>query len=156
MKEALALKDSFASTYPRISAQISLMHDFARINEFTHTFLGRMRRLYKINNTYSRKLVGAEERQAYNTLIQGTGAEMMKLAILRVHHNADFQALGAKLILTVHDELIAEAPSDVAKDVAHIMKTMMSEPFKWGPIDIDLPVPVDPDGQIGHRWSDVH
>jgi DNA polymerase I-like protein with 3'-5' exonuclease and polymerase domains len=155
VEEAEQLKIDFATAYPRIDAQIQLFHEFARINEFTHTMLGRIRRLHRINNTYNRGLVGAEERQAYNTLIQGTGAEMMKLAILRVDNDPDFRSLGAKLVLTVHDELIAEAPKDVSKDVASIMKRLMAEPFKWGPIDLNLPVPVDPDGQIGYRWSDV-
>ena len=154
-EEAEGLKLDFASAYPLISRQIQHMHDFAHDNEFTYTMLGRMRRLYKINNSYNRGLVGAEERQAYNTLIQGTGAEMMKCAILRTFYNDDFQALGGKLVLTVHDELIAQAPEDTAADVAEVMKYAMATPFKWGPLDVELPVPVDPDGQIGFRWSDV-
>jgi DNA polymerase-1 len=154
-EEAEGYKTGFALTYPKIAAQVQYMHKFAHVNEFTYTMLGRMRRLHRINNSYNRGQVGAEERQSYNTLIQGTGAEMMKLAILRVHYNKDFQSLGAKLILTVHDELIAKSPKGVTKDVAEVMKSMMAEPFKWGPINIDLPVPIDPDGQYGYRWSDV-
>lgn len=154
--EAKGLKASFAATYPKIAQQVIQMCNFAHANEYTHTYLGRIRRLHRINNTYNRGMVGAEERQAYNTLVQGTGAEIIKLAILRINSNPDFKSLGGKLILTVHDELIAKAPKDTAKDVAAIMKAMMAEPFKWGPIDIDLPVPIDPDGQIGHRWSECH
>lgn len=153
--EAAGYKKGFALAYPAIARDVERMHSFAHEVEFTHTMLGRMRRLHKINNTYSRKDVGAEERQAYNTLVQGTGAEIMKLAILRVHYDKDFQSLGGRLVLTVHDELIAKCPKDTSKEAAAIMKTLMAEPFKWGPIDIDLPVPVDPDGKIGHRWSEL-
>lgn len=155
VEDAEGLKADFATTYPLIDAQIKYMHKFAHANQFTHTMLGRIRRLHSINNNYNRGLIGAEERQAYNTLVQGTGAEMIKLAILRIAANKEFQELGGKLILTVHDELIAKAPKETSARVSLIMQEMMAEPFKWGPIDVDLPVPVSPDGQIGHRWSDV-
>lgn len=154
-EEAEGYQRGFRNAYPNIANHVEEMHEYAHLNEFTHTMLGRLRRLHRINNTFSYKHVSAEERQAYNTLIQGTGAEMMKLAILRVHYNKDFQQLGGKLILTVHDELVAKAPKDTAVEVQSIMKAMMSDPFRWGPINITLPVPVDPDGQRGHRWSDV-
>lgn len=155
LDEAEALQNDFARAYPKIADQIRMMKDFAHEHEFTHTWLGRMRRLYKINNEHNRGLMGAEERQAYNTLVQGTGAEMIKLAMLRIAHDKRFQQLGGKLILTVHDELISRCPKDTSKDLYQVKKELMSEPFKWGPIDIDLPVPVDPDGQIGYRWSDL-
>lgn len=155
IEEAETLQNDFAVAYPNIAAQIRMMKDFAHHHEFTHTWLGRMRRLYKINNEYNRGLMGAEERQAYNTLVQGTGAEMIKLAMLRIAHDKRFNELGGKLILTVHDELISRCPKDTSKDLYQVKKELMSEPFKWGPIDIDLPVPVDPDGQIGHRWSEL-
>jgi DNA polymerase I-like protein with 3'-5' exonuclease and polymerase domains len=154
-EEAQGLQDDFANAYPNIAAQVESMRKFAYVNEFTHTMLGRIRRMYKIRNNYNRGSANAEMRQAYNTLVQGTGAEMIKMAILRIHNNKDFQQLGGKLILTVHDELIAEGPADTARDISAVMKQMMADPFKWGPINIDLPIPVDPDGQIGDRWSEL-
>ena len=153
--EAVALRETFFETYTKIRDQIAYFHDYAKENEFTHTMLGRMRRLYRINNEFNPGLVAAEKRQAYNTWIQGSGAEMMKLAILRIYYDPDFQSLGGKLILTVHDELIAKAPKNTSKEVCEIMKARMAEPYKWGPIDIDYPVSVEPDGAIGYRWTDV-
>jgi DNA polymerase-1 len=154
-QEAEELRDAFFTTYPSIANQIDYMHGYAHTYEHTHTMLGRMRRLHRINNLYNSGLVAAEERQAYNSLIQGSGAEMMKLALLRIDNNPDFIALGGRLVLTVHDELIARAPKDTAHEVAGIMKEMMSDPYNWGPIRLNYPVPVDPDGSIGERWSDV-
>jgi DNA polymerase I-like protein with 3'-5' exonuclease and polymerase domains len=155
LEEAEELQNDFARAYPNIAGQIRDMKSFAHEHEFTHTWLGRIRRLYRINNEHNRGLVGAEERQAYNTLVQGTGAEMIKLAMLRIAHDKRFKELGGRLILTVHDELISRCPKDTSKDLFKVKKELMSEPFKWGPINIDLPVPVDPDGQIGHRWSEL-
>lgn len=154
-QEAEELRDTFFRTYPNIANHIEYMHAYAHATEHTHTMLGRMRRLHRINNLYNSGLVAAEERQAYNSLIQGSGAEMMKLALLRIDNNPDFRALGGRLILTVHDELIARAPKDTARDVAAIMKEMMADPYNWGCIQLKYPVPVDPDGSIGERWSEV-
>lgn len=154
-EEAQDLIDTFFSTNARIHAQILYMHDFAEAREFTYTMLGRMRRLHRINNAYNRGLAAAERRQAYNTLIQGSGSEMMKLAMLQIANDKEFISLGGVLIMTVHDELIARAPKETSKRCAEIMKEKMGDPYNWGPIRLTYPVPVDPDGAIGYRWSDV-
>lgn len=154
--DAKELIYTFFSTYPKIKALISGMHDFAHEHEMTHTMLGRIRQLYKINNPYNTGLVASEERQAFNTLIQGTEAEMMKLAMLRIAHNADFQALGGQIAIAVHDELIIFSPKENTEDLKYIVREMMREPLKWGPINIDFPVPIDPDGNAGERWSLIH
>jgi DNA polymerase-1 len=153
--EAKDLIDTFFNTFSHLADFIDETHAYAHEMEYTYTMLGRKRRLHSINNEYSRGLAAAEERQAFNTVIQGSGAEMMKLAILRVWDNKDFRSLGGKMKLTVHDELISQAPKDVAEDVGAVMKAMMADPYKWGPIQIDYPVPIDPDGSIAYRWSDA-
>jgi DNA polymerase-1 len=153
--EAQDLIDTFFDTNRRIHASIEYMHEFAEQNEYTYTMLGRMRRLHRINNAYNRGIAAAERRQAYNTLIQGSGSEMMKLAMLQIAHDKEFNELGGILILTVHDELIARAPKETSKRCAEIMRAKMGDPYNWGPIRLTYPVPVDPDGAIGHRWTDV-
>jgi DNA polymerase I-like protein with 3'-5' exonuclease and polymerase domains len=147
--------DKFFRTYSRLAQLIDDMHSFGHENEFTHTMLGRKRRLHKINNEYNQGQVKAEERQSFNTLIQGTSAEMIKLAILRVDNDPRFRELGGKLLLTVHDELIASAPKDSAKDCLELMKELMGDPYRWGPIDLTFPVPIDPDGSTAPRWSEA-
>lgn len=154
-EEAQDLIDTFFRTNAKIHGHIEYMHRFAEANEFTYTMLGRMRRLHRINNAYNRGLAAAERRQAYNTLIQGSGSEMMKLAMLQIATDKEFIELGGILILTVHDELIARAPKATSKRCAEIMKEKMGDPYNWGPIRLTYPVPVDPDGAIGFRWSDV-
>jgi DNA polymerase I-like protein with 3'-5' exonuclease and polymerase domains len=154
-EEAQELIDTFFRTNANIEAHIEYMHRFAEANEYTYTMLGRVRRLYRINNAYNRGIAAAERRQAYNTLIQGSGSEMMKLAMLQIAHDKEFNELGGILILTVHDELIARAPKETSRRCAEIMKEKMGDPYNWGPIRITYPVPVDPDGAVGHRWTDV-
>jgi len=154
-EDAMDLIETFFNTNKRIKAEIDRMHEFAHNHEFTYTMLGRMRRLHRINNNYNQGLARAEERQAYNTLIQGSGSEMMKLAMLQISHDEEFNELGGILILTVHDELIARAPKASSKRCAEIMKAKMGDPYNWGPIRLKYPVPVDPDGAVGYRWTDV-
>lgn len=154
-EDAMELIETFFDTNPSIKGQIDYMHRFAEANEFTYTMLGRMRRLHRINNNYNPGLAAAERRQAYNTLIQGSGSEMMKLAMLQIAHDKEFIELGGIMILTVHDELIARAPRASSKRCAEIMKAKMGDPYNWGPIRLKYPVPVDPDGAVGYRWTDV-
>jgi DNA polymerase I-like protein with 3'-5' exonuclease and polymerase domains len=153
---ALELKDTFFHTYPDIYENILFTHGYARAKGHTFTMLGRMRRLHRIGSPLSNgKIIAQEERQAYNTHIQGSAAELMKLAMLLVDNNSDFASLGGRLILTVHDELVAEAPKDTAKECAEIMAELMSHPIHWGPLQMEYPVPIAPDAATAYRWSEA-
>jgi DNA polymerase-1 len=155
VNSAYRLKDQFFNAYPKIEENIAFMHEYGHEFETTFTMLGRVRRLHKINSDRS-FLVSEEERQAYNTHVQGSAAELIKLAMLRIHSCKALKELGGRLILTVHDELLMEAPKDTAADVADLMHDYMAHPLHWGPLDITYPVPIDPDGEIGYRWSECH
>lgn len=153
-EEAQGLIDQFFVTYKEIDGLVRFMHDYAHETETTYTMLGRIRRLHTAN-CGRRALEAQARRQAFNTLIQGSGAEMMKLAMLRVDADPRFQELGGKCALTVHDELLSDAPADTAKEVMEVKRQLMSEPFHWGPLQFDYPVPISPDGSIAFRWSDA-
>jgi len=153
---AYSLKNLFFEKYPGIEQNIYEMHDFAHEYGFTYTMLGRKRRLHKINNSFSNFIVAQEERQAYNTSVQGSAAELIKLAMLQIHFDKDLRSLGNDLLLTVHDELLSEAPKGVSKDVGLRMEELMQHPLHWGPIQLEYPVPIQPDGDNGYRWSELH
>lgn len=153
---AFELKDTFFQTYPRIYDNIMFYHGYARQYGHTFTMLGRMRRLHRIGSPLSNnKVIAQEERQAYNTGIQGSAAELMKLAMLLVDNNKDFKSLGGQLLLSVHDELVGESPKDTAKDCAEIMANLMGHPLNWGPLQWEYPVPITPDIGTAHRWSEA-
>ena len=153
-EKAQADIDKFFRANPELAALISNSHNFAHEFGYTYTMLGRMRQLHRINCGI-RGIEAEERRQAFNTLIQGSSAEMMKLAILRIDNDPRLRELGSHLILTVHDELISEAPDAVCKDVREIKRELMGDPYRWGPIDLTYPVPIDPDGSIAKRWSEA-
>ena len=153
---AFELKDSFFETYPRIYDNIMFCHGFAKANGFTFTMLGRMRRLHRIGSPLSNnRIIAQEERQAYNTHVQGSAAELMKLAMLRIDNDPDFRSLGAELTMTVHDELVGEAPTDTSKDAAEVMSRLMGSPIHWGPLQSEYPVPITPDIGRAKRWNDA-
>lgn len=153
---AQKLKDRFFKTYPGIAQNIEDLHIFGHMNEYTTTMLGRKRRLHRINAVGMNFIVAEEQRQAYNTHIQGSAAELLKLAMLQIDASKELEELGGKMLLTVHDELILEAPAEAAEEVDRLMTAYMSDPLHWGPIQDTYPVPITPDGEIGDNWAECH
>jgi len=154
-EEAKELQHMFKSANPAIAAYEEDIKGYAYDNGFTFTMLGRMRRLHNITDGYNRGKAAAEERQALNANVQGSGAEMMKLAILRCENDEELRELGVELLLTVHDELLAECPEENAEAGRTRMIALMGDPYRWGPIDITYPVPVTPDGDIANSWAEA-
>ncbi len=155
-ERAMELKDTFFQTYPAIYDNINFYHGFAREYGYTFTMFGRMRRLHRIGSHLSNnKIIAQEERQAYNTGVQGSAAELMKLAMLLVDNDPDFKSLGGELLLTVHDELVGESPKDTSKDCAEVMSRLMGDPIHWGPLQMEYPVPITPDIGRAHRWNEA-
>ena len=155
LDEAKELQHLFKSACPKISEYEEDIKGYAYENGQVFTMLGRIRRLHSITDEYNRGRAAAEERQALNTNVQGSGAEMMKLAILRCEDDEKLKKLGVKLLLTVHDELLAECPEENAEEGRSRMIELMGDPYKWGPININYPVPITPDGDIARSWAEA-
>jgi DNA polymerase I-like protein with 3'-5' exonuclease and polymerase domains len=154
--DAKELIATFFGTYPKLQQLIYDTHDSCHEHEAAWTMLGRYRRLHQINNDYNRGAVAAEERAGFNHLIQGSEVEVMKCAMLQIDASPDWHALGGELCMTVHDELMAFAPSDTAEDCLGIMTGLMSRPLRWGPVQLELGVDLTPDGGIGNNWAEAH
>ena len=155
-ERARKLKGMMSDAYPDLLNHVTEMHMYGAEFGYTYTMLGRMRPLPQFENDYRPGLVAQAERQAYNTNVQGSAAELVKLAMLRIDADPRLRELGADMILSVHDELVLEAPDEDAHAVSEIQTELMSDPLHWGPVDVSYPVPITPDGEIGHRWSECH
>ena len=92
-------------------------------------------------------------RQAINTVIQGSAADIIKLAMLAVAHDATLQRLNAHLLLQVHDELVLEAPAEVAEAAGSRVALLMSEVCPGGK---KLSVPLVVDWGKGENWGEAH
>jgi DNA polymerase-1 len=128
----------------QLAAYIEATKEFAREHEYTETLLGRRRPCPEINSN-NFQIRNAAERMAVNVPLQGTAADIMKLAMIAL---APKLPDGAQLLLQIHDELITEADESQAKAVATLMKDTMETIY-------DLGVPIVADTATGHSWGEL-
>ncbi len=146
--EAKDVIDTYFARFPRVREYINGTLDFARKHGYVETLLGRRRYLANINSKNAAVRM-AEERQAINMPIQGTAADMIKLAMIDIHREMKKRKMNSNMILQVHDELVFEAPRNELKDLEQLVKEKMMNALK-------LSVPVDVEVGTGPNWLDAH
>ncbi|XCF06289.1 DNA polymerase I [Tamlana crocina] len=146
--EAKELIDTYYETYPKLKKYISTQVDFARDNGYVQTVLGRRRYLKDIN---SRNAVvrGAAERNAVNAPIQGSAADIIKLAMIAIHQKLNEGDFKTKMLLQVHDELVFDVYKPELDTIKSLVKTEMENAYK-------LAVPLDVDLGTGNDWLEAH
>jgi DNA polymerase-1 len=146
--EAKELIDTYYATYPKLRNFISEQVDFARDNGYVQTVLGRRRYLKDIN---SRNAVvrGAAERNAVNAPIQGSAADIIKIAMINIHNKLNDGNYKTKMLLQVHDELVFDVYKPELEAIKKLVKTEMESAYK-------LEVPLDVDLDIGDNWLEAH
>ncbi|GAA4894842.1 DNA polymerase I [Flaviramulus aquimarinus] len=146
--EAKELIDTYYKTYPKLRAYMSEQVDFARDNGYVQTVLGRRRYLKDIN---SRNAVvrGAAERNAVNAPIQGSAADIIKIAMINIYNKLEAGNYKTKMLLQVHDELVFDVYKPELESIKTLVKTEMENAFK---IDVPLDVEVD----TGLNWLEAH
>ncbi|MCF6294566.1 MAG: DNA polymerase I [Flavobacteriaceae bacterium] len=146
--EAKELIETYYATYPKLRKFISKQVDFARDNGYVQTVLGRRRYLKDIN---SRNAVvrGAAERNAVNAPIQGSAADIIKIAMINIHNKLAEGNYKTKMLLQVHDELVFDAFKPELEKVKSLIKTEMEKAYK-------LSVPLEVDLDIGDNWLEAH
>ena len=146
--EAKELIDTYYATYPRLRSYIGEQVDFARENGYVETILKRRRYLKDIN---SRNAVvrGMAERNAVNAPIQGSAADIIKLAMIRIHKRLVEEKWKSKMLLQVHDELVF----DVFKNEVDSLKEMVTNEME-NAFALDVPLVVDIG--IGSNWLEAH
>ena len=146
--EAKSYIDSYLNSYPDINRYLDEVIKTAYGQGFVTTKLGRRRFIPELNESNKmRKKFG--ERVAMNSPIQGTAADIMKIAMIRVHDRLATSGLDAKLILQVHDELILEASATDAEAAMALLCEEMENAVK-------LSVPLDVEAHIGANWFEAH
>ena len=146
--EAKSYIDSYLSSYPDINRYLDEIIKTAYEQGFVTTKLGRRRCIPELaESNKMRKKFG--ERVAMNSPIQGTAADIMKIAMIRVHDRLTRSGLDAKLILQVHDELILEASANDAEAAMKLLCEEMENAVK-------LSVPLDVEAHIGKNWFEAH
>lgn len=146
-KEAKKFIDNYLETYPGIKDYMNKVKDDAHLNGYVKTLFGRVRVIEEINSTnFMARSQG--ERMALNTPIQGTAADIFKIAMINIHNELKKQNLKAKLIIQVHDELLIDCPNDEIEKVTKIVKDNMENVYK-------LKVPLKVDIGMGYNWYEA-
>lgn len=148
-KEAQRFLDQYFVTYPRIREYIERTIELLRQEGYVETLLGRKRFFPELQNgrlPFNQRQ--AVERAAINAPIQGTAADVMKIAMIRVHEALKAQQLEARMLLQVHDELVLEAPIAEKDAVVKLLCDIMEAAYTF-----DVPLKVDV--EVGPNWYDL-
>lgn len=147
-KEARGYIDQYFARYPKVLRYAEELKDQARKDGYVCTLLGRRRYLRDIGSR-NKVLREAAERMAINAPIQGSAADIIKLAMIRVDRDFRRDAMAARLVLQIHDELIVEAPAAEADAAERILRDAME-----GVVSLSVPLTVSV--SRGGNWGEVH
>jgi len=147
-KEAGEIIDNYFNTYPGIKKYMNDTMNFARENGYVETIMGRRRYLRDINSA-NQTVRGFAERNAINAPIQGSAADMIKIAMIRIHQDIIDQKLNSKMTMQVHDELVFDVP----KSETEVMKKIIEDRMKNA---IDMKVPILVEVGEGSNWLEAH
>jgi DNA polymerase-1 len=146
--EAKELIDTYYKTYPKLRNYISEQIDFARDHGYVQTILGRRRYLKDIN-AGNQVVRGAAERNAVNAPIQGSAADIIKIAMINIHKKLSEGKYQTKMLLQVHDELVFDCYKPELEEMKKLIKSEMENAYK-------LSVPLDVEVGIGENWLEAH
>ena len=133
--------------FSKVKTYLDELKEFAEQNGFSQTLFGRKRFLPEIHSK-NRTIKANAERIAVNSPIQGTAADIIKMAMIQIQSELDEKNLGAKMLLQVHDELIFEVPEDEIDQVSTIVRRGMENV-------VELKVPLAVDMGVGSNWYDL-
>ena len=139
---------NYLDSYPNIEKYLSDVVREAKGNGYVTTMFGRRRNIPELS-AQNKNVQKFGERIAMNSPIQGSSADIIKIAMINVERKLSESGTGARLVLQVHDELLVEAPVECAEQVLEILKTEMESAVK-------LSVPLDVEAKIGRTWYECH
>ena len=146
--KAARIIKAYFEEFPAVKAYMDGIISQAREQGYVTTLLGRKKYLRDINSRNA-TMRGFDERNAINAPIQGTAAEMIKLAMVNIHHWLRASQLEAKMILQVHDELVFDVPQAEVAMLQAQVPLLMKEA-------LPLTVPIEVEMGIGSNWLEAH
>lgn len=146
--ESAALIDAYYKTYPKLKSYMTNQVDFARENGFVETISGRRRYLKDINSANA-VVRGAAERNAVNAPIQGSAADIIKIAMINIHRKLVSEQWKSKMLLQVHDELVFDVHNSELEKIKPMIKHEMENAFK-------MAVPLEVEIGVGQNWLEAH
>ncbi|UER67711.1 DNA polymerase I [Borrelia sp. BU AG58] len=147
-EEAKKFIDSYFALYPKIETFMKNQINFVRKNGYSETLLKRRRYVKEINSQNYTERSGAE-RIAINSTIQGSAADVMKIAMIKVYDEFRLRKLKSKILLQVHDEMLVESPEQECEEAIKIIKEMMENAYP-------LRLPLNSNIETGKSWGEMH
>lgn len=147
-KEGRAMIEAYFDRFPAIRDFINETIAFARDNGYVQTLSGRRRYVPDIHSR-NPNIRGFAERTAVNMPIQGTAADLIKMAMINIDRKLTDRASGTRMLMQVHDELVFEVPENEVNDVSEMVREVMESAM-------ELKVPLKVDTGLAHNWLDAH
>ncbi len=147
-KEAADIIAQYFAKYPGVKSYMDHTIDFARKHGYVETMMGRRRYLRDINSSNA-TVRGYAERNAINAPVQGSSADMIKIAMINIHESIRREGMNSKMLLQVHDELVFDAH----KNELDLLRKMVEEKMCSA---IPMSVPVVIDMNTGDNWLEAH
>ena len=148
VKEAETFLKTYLNTFPKVDGYMKQCIAQAKDKGYVETLFGRRRPLPELSSS-NFQVRSSGERMARNTPIQGTAADIIKLAMVHVWQRLRDEGLRARLLLQVHDELIVEAPEEEAEAVSRLLKEEMERAVSYS-------VPLTVEVGTGKTWLEAH
>ena len=148
-KEAKELIDGYFSSYPGVARYMHEVVEQAKRQGYVSTLLGRRRSLPDINSANA-VVRGYAERNAINAPLQGSAADLIKIAMIRLEEELRSRGLRSEILLQVHDELNLNVPLDELDEVTHLVRTTMESVYP------ELRVPLEVSIGTGANWLEAH
>lgn len=146
--EAKQMIEAYFETYPKLKEYMAEQVNKARQLGYVETILGRKRHLKDINSN-NFVVRGHAERNAVNAPVQGSAADIVKIAMIKIDRELEEQQLRTKMLLQVHDELVFEAPADEIESASQLIRTEMENALK-------TQVPLLVEIGVGDNWLEAH
>ncbi len=148
----LAEAETFVKTYfekfPGVKKYLDGIKKQAASQGYVETLLGRRRYFPALQSKQNVQIKNREEREAINAPIQGTAADIMKIAMLKIPPALEKAKLNAKMLLQVHDEIVLECPKDELEKTAKVVKETMANAYK-------LSIPLSTEARYGKNWGEM-
>ena len=148
-KEAEDFIKGYFETYARVKPFCEEVINEVKNKGYVRTMMGRIRDLSKTINSSNAMARNEAERMALNTLIQGSAADMIKVAMIGIHREFKNHFKTAKIVMQVHDELVVEVSEEESDKAMKVMKDIMERSVKTN-------VPITVDIHKGKSWGDIH
>lgn len=146
--ESAALIEAYYQTYPKLKSYMQNQVDFARENGYVETISGRRRYLKDINSANA-VVRGGAERNAVNAPIQGSAADIIKIAMINIHRKLTTENWQSKMLLQVHDELVFDVHRSELEAIQKMIKHEMEQAFP-------MAVPLEVEMGFGENWLEAH